>query len=129
MRKISNGRKIVRIAPISTTKRIVSARPIFGKFFERTKRTKRFRKIRKLVKKIGKQFTDHVRIETISTPSIEENYSDVLFGFHSLGPQMVIRTIDSQATPWPFWFKPFCFNLTLRLSGPHAIRIFLYFFS
>jgi len=38
------------------TKRIVSARPISGKIFERTKRMKSFRKIRKFFKKIFEKF-------------------------------------------------------------------------
>ena len=49
------------------TKRMVSAHPMFWKFFARTSRTKRFRKIQ--IENFGKIFMDHVRIEVISTPS------------------------------------------------------------
>ena len=59
------------------TKRIVSARPIVWKIFERTKRTKIFRKIQKLFEKNRK-----VRIEIISTPSNEnENKKEWSRGF------------------------------------------------
>ena len=59
------------------TKRIVSARPISGKIFERTKRTKSFRKIRKFFKNFFEKIFEKF-FEKNSTKSYLYNFKNFL---------------------------------------------------
>ena len=79
-RPISNGRKIARIAPISTIfgPNESSRRDLFleKKSKERNER-KDFEKFKNFSKKLGICFTDHVRIVIFSTPSRPKLFLDV----------------------------------------------------
>ena len=93
------------------TKRIVSARPISGKIFERTKRTKSFRKIRKSFKNFFEKFFDKFlnfsktfcSFRSFETFSENRSRQDDLFG-----PKIVeIGAILAIFRPFEFFSEKF----------------------
>ena len=90
------------------TKRIVSAQPIFGQIFERTKRTKRFRKIWK--KRSLLQMIDQVMTINSVQKSSKSELSSRFFG----RLKICNFSIDMHGYTW-MWFL-FCFVLRTGIT-------------